>query len=75
MTAEDSESYAQQVQADGVPVLGDDEEVAVDALPWDGRPVKKCILLPDRTIAKCVTGHGEDKELMEFIQVHHAANN
>jgi len=75
MTGADCELYAEQIQAEGIPVFGDDDQTAVDALPWDGQPVRKCVLLPNRTIAKCITGHGDDQELKDFIKQHHAENN
>ena len=76
MTGPDAQSYAQQVNAGVLPVLGDGEDkAAVNGLPWNGNPVTKCALLPDRTIAKCISGHGEDLELFDFIKQHHAENN
>ena len=74
MTAADAASYAQQAQAEGIPVFGDDEQTAVAALPWNGRPVTKCALLPDRTSGKCASGHGDGQELKDFIKQHHAEN-
>ena len=76
MTAVDAANYAETVKAKmNIPVFGDRDETAVDALPWNGRPVTKCVLLPDRTIAKCLTGHGDDEELKEFIREHYAQTN
>ena len=76
MTGPDAQSYAQRANAGLLPVLGDDEQkTAVNNLPWDGNPITKCVLLPDRTIATCMTGHGSLGVLEDYIVQHYAENN
>ena len=76
MTGPDAQSYAQRANAGLLPVLGDGEQqMAVNNLPWDGNPITKCVLLPDRTIAMCKSGHGNLEFFEDYIAQHHAENN
>ena len=74
---DDAKAYASQARAVNIPVLGDDDAfdgTSVSSLPWDGRPIKKCLLLPDRTIAKCISGHGDDEVLFDYIEAIYSEN-
>jgi hypothetical protein len=67
----DSLAYAESIEADATPVLGDVDAALLDAVPYDGRELPGvCLLSPSMEIVACTTGEGQLPAFAQTILDH-----
>ncbi len=70
-TARDVVPYAEDIDADGTPVLGDVDAAVLDAVPYDGATLPGvCLLSPDMALLTCLDGEGRIPTLADAIRDH-----
>jgi hypothetical protein len=64
----DASGYAEEVNAETVPVLASGDQGVLTATPWTGSPLPgKCLISPDMVMLDCYSGHGDDADAFDTI--------